>query len=740
MLLSRHMSRRRPTRADHVSNARRIQLRDLVISLLLAALAASATVAVHRWAYHPAALAEDHIKSLFQGFYGVEGEQPQLYRWTNGRGTICLPAAGQRRPALVLQFALLSHSHELGIRSFFMEVGETRLHLPVLPGDRHYQILLPAAPDHGPVCVTLASATAASPSDDRKLGLAVQSVQIWPLEPVFLPPLDQLALNVTLALCIYWLLRRLGVTGALAGGMVAGVALIVTAGLLGMRLRMAADLPAWSLGATVAVAALLIVDLTRAGPMKTIRPAWLREFSGVLLNALLLAAAWLGVKALSGESWPFPLMARLGPKFSWLVILPLLLFGAWVVFIRWMLGRESPPAWLSIASCWLAACLLPITLKASIRGWNSLFQTFTWQPEDYIRDVGRVGDDPLHFLQTFVAQMPDLALHNHNHPPGATLLLWAFARLFGSGPVPATWSAIALAGLAVWPTYRLAARIGGARVGLLAAAICAVLPAHLIFSTASMDAVFATILAFAIDAIHAALMPGARVWRALAAGAWLALGMCFSFITLMLGFYAAVLLIWRIFQVYPAERGIDATQHNLFRQPLPTALVIYAIMGLLLVMLRWLTGFDIVAALIQGTAVNYDALHQQLPPAGPAFYLFFLAVNSVAYACYLGPWVLDRVAVSGRAGLAALQRGQASSAQALAASLVVLLLGMLFSGLFTREVERIWSFTHILVAAVVAYSIIAEARDTHWLRTAGLMLGTLFLQGVVFRMVFSIYW
>jgi hypothetical protein len=734
------MSRRRPTGTDHVTNARWIQLRDLVISLLLAALVLLATVAVNRWAYHPAALAEDHIKSLFQGFYGVEGEPPQLYRWTNGRGTVCLPAAGQGRPALVLQFALLSHSHELGIRDFFVEVGETRLHLPVLPGDRHYQILLPAAPNQGPVCVTLASATAASPSDDRKLGLAVQSVQIWPRDPVFLPPLDQLALNVTLALSTYWLLRRLGVMGALAGGVVAGVALIVTAGLLSSHLRMAADLPAWSLGATVAVAALLIMDLARAGPVKTIRPAWLREFSAVLLNTLLLAAAWLGIKALSGESWPFPLMARLGPKFSWLVIVPLLLFGAWTVFIIRMLRRESPPAWLSIASCWLAACLLPATLKASIRGWNSLFQTFTWQPEDYIRDVWRVGDDPLHFLQTFVAQMPDLALHNHNHPPGATLLLWAIARLFGSGPVPATWSVIALAGLAVWPTYRLAARIGGARGGLLAAAIYAVLPAHLIFSTTSMDAVFATILAFAIDAVHAAFMPDARVWRAVVAGVGLALAMCFSFVTLMLGFYAGVLLVWRIFQTYRAERSKAATPRNPVLQPLWIALVIGAIAGLLLVVLRWLIGFDILAALIQGAAVNYDVLHQRLPPAGPAFYLFFLAVNSVAYACYLGPWVLDRVAVDGRAGLAALKRGRATSAQALAASLAVLLLGMLFSSLFTREVERIWSFTHILVAAVVACSIIGEARDTHWLRTAGLMLGTLFLQGVFFRMVFSIYW
>jgi len=727
-------------RADQGINPRWARSIDVAISLLLAAVVALATLALYHWAYRPAALAQDRIKSLFQGFYGIEGQQFELYRWTNGRGTVCLPAAGQGRPALVLQLALLSHSHELGIRDFLVAVGETRYHLPVLPGNRRYQILLPPAADQGPICVTLASATASSPSDNRKLGLAVQSVQLWPLEPLFLPPLSQLALNIGLALAAYWLLRRLGASGAIAGAAIASVAAFVTAGILSGRLRAAADLPAWTLAATGAVAALLVADLARAGPMRTIRPAWLRELSGVLLTALLLAIAWLGIKTLSGENWPFPLMAKMAPKFNWLLILPLLLFGAWAGFVRWMLRREAPPEWLSIASCWLAACLLPIALKAPVRGWNALFQTFTWQPEDYIRDVWRVGGDPLHFLQTFVAQMPDLALHNHNHPPGATLLLYAIARLFGSGPAPATWSAIALAGLGVWPAYRLAARIGGARVGFLAAAIYTVLPAHLIFSVTSMDAVFGTLLAFAIDAIHAALTPGARLWRAVVAGAWLALAMCFSFITLMLAFYAGALLIWRVLRAYRAERDMAAPSPYPFRHSVLVALVICATMGLLLALLRWLTGFDIVAALIRGAAINYDPLHQRLPPAGPASYLFFLAVNGAAYACYLGPWALDRIAVNGRAGLMALWHGRATGAQALAASLAALLLGMLFSALFTGEVERIWSFTHILVAAVVAYSIIADARHTFSPRTALLMLGALFLQGVLFRMLFSIYW
>jgi hypothetical protein len=86
MLMSRYLSRR-SVRADHVGNARWTQLLDLTISLLLALSVALATVAFYRWAYHPVALAQDRIKSLFQGFYGIEGEQFERYRWTNGRGT-----------------------------------------------------------------------------------------------------------------------------------------------------------------------------------------------------------------------------------------------------------------------------------------------------------------------------------------------------------------------------------------------------------------------------------------------------------------------------------------------------------------------------------------------------------------------------------------------------------------------------------------------------------------------------
>jgi hypothetical protein len=69
-----------------------------------------------------------------------------------------------------------------------------------------------------------------------------------------------------------------------------------------------------------------------------------------------------------------------------------------------------------------------------------------------------------------------------------------------------------------------------------------------------------------------------------------------------------------------------------------------------------------------------------------------------------------------------------------------LLLGMLLSGQFYREIERIWLFSHILIAAVLADGIMEQDSRRKQLALAALILGTLFVHSVIFRATLRVSW
>jgi hypothetical protein len=160
----------------------------------------------------------------------------------------------------------------------------------------------------------------------------------------------------------------------------------------------------------------------------------------------------------------------------------------------------------------------------------------------------------------------------------------------------------------------------------------------------------------------------------------------------------------------------------------------------LLALVFLVSGYDSIAGFVQGTRNNYDEVQQQLPPSGPATYLFFLAANALAYAWFLGPWTVFRLAAAGRAGLRATIDRRANTGALLAAAYATMVLGMLASGLFTREVERIWTFSHILVASTLASGMILENTRRQTAMLFALMLCALFLHSLIFRTVLRVAW
>jgi hypothetical protein len=735
-------------------------LYEILALLAPGLLAFGLTLAYYGLAYRTSVFADDRIRNLFVGFQSLEGGS-EPYRWSKGAGQVCLPATGPGRPASGLELRLLGSSFTAAaanraIDQATLRIGGEVLPLRIAPDNRTYRLLVPPGPEAGPVCLTIESATVTPPGTDRVAGVGLRSATLWKLAPGGAPPPAQLLVNLWLAAGGYLLLRTLGLPLRVVLPICTLLTLALGAALVSGKLRVAPDLPYWSAFAAGALALLLPGTALYRWSAPRLR-LWQRELLGVSLMGLLLSIGWAVLANLPGYFWPYPLMARGGTEFGWGVLPAVgLLAGYIVLTVSWLRAERPPPASLVIGSAWLAAIVLPASLKVGLRGWDALYQNFALQEGSYIRDVPRIGADPLGFLQTYVAQMPELVLHNKTHPPGSTLFLWLVERLAGPGPGPASWAVIALVGLGAWPTYRLAAALYSQRVATLAAAIYVLLPAFMIYAAVAMDALYAVLLAWAVWCLYAAFvvyepttdegrtatLPLSSVVRrrsfirqivaAGAAGAWLAGGLLFSFTTLMLVFVVLALVVHRL--VSGPRTLADALRW----------LALGGIMGgttLFVLGLVWaITGYDSVAAFFSGIANNRVDVLERVSPLGLSSYLFFLAVNAVAWGWFLGPWALYRLCVAGREAIAATAQGTGRAAAAVSFGMSALILGMLFSGLFYREIERIWLFSHVLVAPALAANLLGGASQRQRWILAGFFLAALALQSIIFRATLRVAW
>jgi hypothetical protein len=723
--------------------------RELLALVLLVFIGLACTLFYYSNAYRTTVQADDRIRGLFVGFQSLEGTT-EPYRWSKGAGQVCLPANGPTRRLAGLELRLLGSTFTQGVAERAIDqatlrVGAHALPFTIAPENRVYQLLIPPGPEAGPVCVTLESATVTPAGTNRVAGVGVRSLTLWNMLPGGAPPLNQLMINLWLAVGSYGLLRMAGFPLRLVLPGCAGLALILGGGVISGNVRVAPDLPYWSTFAAGAVGALFATTLIYRWSAPRLR-LWQQELLGVGLILGLLSFGWAVLANLPGYFWPFPLMARAGTSMNWTVLLPASLCAAYIgLTLYWLRATKLPPAPLVIGSAWLAAIVLPVTLKVSLWGWESLFQNFALQEGSYIRDVPKVGTDPLGFLRDYVAQMPDLVLHNKTHPPGTTLFLWGVERLFGPGPEPATWAVIALVGLGAWPTYRFAEAVADRRAAILAAAIYVLLPAFMIYAAVAMDALYAVVLAWATWSLYAAFVVQEKITddqllttdqrqigAVLAAGAWIGLGLLFSFTTLMLVFVVGALVFRRL--ILGPRRTQDMVRW----------LTLGGILGgttLLLLLLLWLlTGYDSIAAFFSGVANNRLDVSERVSPLGLSSYLFFLAVNSVAWGWFLGPWVVYRLWQGGHQGWMRTLKGDKSLALIPGIGVATLVLGLLFSGLFYREIERIWLFSHVLVAPALAIGITERPQQRERLLLAGMLLITLCLHSIIFRATLRVSW
>lgn len=699
--------------------------------------------------------AGDEIRQVFFRFHPIERTPEATFRWTTGDSQVCFDQLGGISRSAVELRLIGGYALPLGLDSVTVLVNDRPIvTLPLVPEPRRYSVLiddvLERADDD---CLGLSSQVRPAPDQSRLLGVPLASLSLRPLADggFVRPALIQLLLNLTLALSALWLGRRCGLPLIAPTVGVIGVALLLTVALLGRWVAPGLGLVRTLLPLTAGLLLIGAGTLVYAQIQQRLRGRrWLLLLSD--LGGLIFWAAWLyGVtrvfQLLLGVSGMWPLKAGVQMMPDAAPVVPIALFAAWVALYTWLLGDPAPtaarPPWFGAAALiGVGGVLLPVALKISVRGWVSLFTTFTNNPYEYISDVGRVGDAPLAFLRSYVDLAPSMALHSSTHPPGAILLLWVVERTLGAGPLPASFVAIGLSSGLGLAALWLGWLIGGVRLGLLAGALTVLMPGHQMYSVTSMDGLFNSLIALGAVAFLRSIDPGASWRHALLAGMIIAAALFFSYAATQLAFFGMGVVLASLLRRRPPAIG----WHGVFAPVVRQAAIAAGAIGACYLLIFLLTGFHVLdgalgatahnAAVMRGVAVGEVALRAFVPP-DLSFYVMHLLANLLPFAWYLGPWGLQ--AAMG-AGLRAWAGSSSGRLALLAAGLAALIGGMLFSGLFNREVERIWGFTYPLLAVLIGAHILQG--DTSYERRwrVAMYLGLFAAQSIFIRTVLNTFW
>jgi hypothetical protein len=158
---------------------------------------------------------------------------------------------------------------------------------------------------------------------------------------------------------------------------------------------------------------------------------------------------------------------------------------------------------------------------------------------EYLRDLGSVGNDPAGFVRHFVDNAPSYSVATRTHPPAPVLLLWLLRKLGVARPSTIGLVVTALGCLTV-PAVAVAMRSLCGEPATRRLLPVLVLAPYAVWVAVSMDGVTAALCAVAIALGVIASEPGRTPRWAIAAGVTLGIAALFSY---AVGWLAATLLV-----------------------------------------------------------------------------------------------------------------------------------------------------------------------------------------------------
>ena len=186
---------------------------------------------------------------------------------------------------------------------------------------------------------------------------------------------------------------------------------------------------------------------------------------------------------------------------------------------------------------WLATLAWALAL-AVVDGGNGLTYPIA-NPDEYLRDVPAVGDDPARFVRDFVADTPGYSVATRTHPPAPVLLLWLLTKAGLTRPALIGVVVTALGCLHV-PAVAVAVRSLCGELATRRLLPVLVLAPYAVWVAVSMDGVTAALCALFVALGVVASEPGRRPWWAIGSGMALGLAALFSY---AVGWLAAIPLV-----------------------------------------------------------------------------------------------------------------------------------------------------------------------------------------------------
>ena len=305
---------------------------------------------------------------------------------------------------------------------------------------------------------------------------------------------------------------------------------------------------------------------------------------------------------------------------------------------------------------------------------------------DYFGDVPKVERlGPRAFLQRYAERrfFTGLATHSRSHPPGPVIFHWLASRIVGYDPVRGAFAVIAVGALAVPLIFLVGREVYGEEVARRAMLLWLVTPGAILYGVTSMDSVFMVCGLVSLWLFTGWWRGAPGAWRPLALGVSLAVG---TFMTYSLFFMGACLIVITLLDERPRwRRALSGGALTLVGY-----LAVYSLL--------MAAGFDPLRAL--RASIGYDARLMGTGIESVGRYFNQTIAQAVAFGFGLG------VAVGGvwLHGLGAAVKAAATGAgrDAFALGSGLTLFAMVFSSLFSFEVERVWLFMLPLLVLVAA--------------------------------------
>lgn len=374
------------------------------------------------------------------------------------------------------------------------------------------------------------------------------------------------------------------------------------------------------------------------------------------------------------SSWAAPLYAFSQPipkitadaLLRW--ITPIVIAVVWIgLTAKWMRSRSiSTASQMRIAIG--MAILLNLTTAMMDQGIKSISAPFAVSQEDFYPDAAHVTD-PLRLLREY--PMLNVGRHPKTHPPGGVLLLWVVRKTIGDGVMTASLFAVIVTALTLIPATLTCQKLIGERATFIFIALYVLTPNLIIFGATSMDGVFAFFLNWTVYLFFwAATHPTPRWWRGIILGISLALSTFMTYASIAL---VALMIVWWVWQWFDKN-----AQHQIFGILITAAITTIACFALLYLC----TGCNILACV--RASMRFDATmmhavrHQYLDQSLTNLFGFLVGSGLIASTLWLRDAACDFASI----------RRPSPIAGVLLLTVVVLS----FSTLFTRELERIWMF------------------------------------------------